>query len=483
MMVMAIKSPKGRLSLVALGLAAGLGVMVVSPLVGAAVVTAVGGIAFLALTRRDAVALLSLVIAAAYLLPARYAVSGVGPAGVPAVVFGLFALLWWAEAKFIPESGVANGFQPIRIALLIFGCASLIGAATAFSHPLSGSETNQVERDLITYGAYFGVAFLAADGISSRERLDTLMRRLVWAGVFLSLVGIFQFVVRIDPYAHLQIPGFREWIPPGDTVFGSRGVFRRALGTTEQPIEYAAVLTALLPIAVHYAMRAPRERRLQEWIAVAVILCAIPLSVSRTAIVGLAVGLVFIAAAWSWRQRLSAVLLAIIGVGAARVAVPGLVGTFYSLVVNYSQDNSVTGRTDRYPLIEQLFYNSPMFGSGLGRDIPSVPFVDNQYLSTLIETGAIGLIALVLLFVIAISTARGARRRSADTSTRSLGQALAASIAVSLAAFVTYDSFAFRVASLTLFLAVGASGALWRLGQSPVQAPDLAVGGIEPVPA
>lgn len=471
------------MTLVALGLAAGLGVMVVVPLAGAAIVIAVAGIAFLALTRRDAVSLLSLTVATAYILPARYAVDGLGPTGVPAVLIGLFALFWWFAAQTSLESGVAHGPQPIRIALLIFGCATLIGAAAAFTYSLSANETNQVERTLINYGAYFGVALLAADGISSRARLDALIRRLVWAGVFMGLVGIFQFVVRIDPYAHLQLPGFREWIPPGVTVFGARSGFERALGTSEQPIEYAAVLTALLPIAVHCAIHARSGRRLQEWLAVAVILSAIPLSVSRTAIVGLAVGLAFMAVAWSWRQRLTAGVVAVIAVFAARLASPGLVGTFYSLLVNYSQDNSIVGRTDRYPLIEQLFYLSPIFGSGLGRDRPSLPIVDNQYLSTLIDTGAIGLVALLGLFIIAISTARGARRRSSDASTRSLGQALAASIAVSLATLVTYDGLAFRIASLTLFIALGTSGALWRLVRWPAPVLELVPTWNEPVPA
>ncbi len=482
-MVKAIKSSEGRLTMVALGLAAGLGVTVALPLAGAAIVIAMAAVAFLTLTRRDAVSLLSITVAAAYILPARYAIVGLGPTGVPAVLVGLFALFWWFAAQASIESGVAHGLQPIRIALLVFGCTTLIGAATAFAHSITEGETNQVERTLINYGAYFGVALLAADGISSRERLDALMRRLVWAGVFIGLIGIFQFIVRIDPYAHLQIPGFREWIPPGVTVFGARSGFERALGTSEQPIEYAAVLTALLPIAVHYAMNAPRERRLQDWTAVAVILLAIPLSISRTAIVGLVVGLAFLAAAWSWRQRLSATVLAVMGVLAARVIAPGLVGTFYSLIVNSSQDNSVIGRTDRYPVIEQLFYYSPIFGSGLGRDRPSLPFVDNQYLSTLIDTGAIGFVALGLVFVIAISTARGARHRSADPSTRSLGQALAASIAVTLATFVTYDGLSFRVASLTLFMVIGTSGALWRIARAPAPAPELVATLNQPVPA
>ena len=194
-------------------------------------------------------------------------------------------------------------------------------------------------------------------------------------------------------------------------------------------------------------------------------------------------GLALLAAAWSWRQRLSAAILAVIGIFAARIAAPGLVGTFYSLIVNYSSDNSIVGRTDRYPLIGQLFLDSPVLGHGLGRDRPSLPFVDNQYLSTLIDTGVIGLAGLLLLLVIALSTARGARRRSTDPTTRSLGQAMAASIAVGLATFVTYDGLAFKVVSLTLFIVIGASGALWRLVKSPAPAVEVAWGGIEPVSA
>ena len=170
--------------------------------------------------------LLSLTVAAAFILPARYALVGLGPVGVPAILVGVFALFWWFAAQASPESGVAHGLQPIRIALLVFGCTMLVGAATAFSHSLSGDETNQAERELINNGAYFGVALLAADGIASRGRLDTLLRRLVWGGVFIGLVGIFQFIVKIDPFAHLQIPGFREWIPPGVIQFGARGAFQ-----------------------------------------------------------------------------------------------------------------------------------------------------------------------------------------------------------------------------------------------------------------
>lgn len=483
-MVKAIQSPNGRIALLAIGFAAGVALMVVNPLAGAAIVVVIAFIAFLALSRRDAVALLSLTIAVAFLLPARYAIAGLGPVGVPAILIGLIALFWWLAAQASPESGVAHGLQPIRIALLIFGGALLLGAATAFANPLSGNEANQVVRDLINYGAYFGVALLAADGIASHERLDALLRRLVLGGVFIGLVGMFQFVVKIDPYAHLQIPGFREFIPSGAPVFGARSAFERALGTTEQPIEYSALLTALLPIALHYAMWARPERRLREWAGVAVILFAIPLGVSRTAIVGLATGLVFMAAVWTWRQRLTAAILAVIGIFAVRIAVPGLVGTFYSLLANFSSDNSITGRTDRYPLIGQSFLDSPILGSGLGRDRPpTIQIIDNQYLSMLIDAGAIGLVALVALFVVAISTARGARHRSADPSTRSLGQALASSIAVAVATLVTYDGFAFRIVSLTLFIVIGASGALWRLVQSPMPATELALGDIEPASA
>jgi O-antigen ligase len=330
-------------------------------------------------------------------------------------------------------------------------------------HPISGAEVNEVERRLCSYAGYVGLALLAVDGIASRERLDALVRRLVLGGVFLALVGMGQFVLNFDPYARLQIPGFHVSVELFTAGFGVRGEFHRAVGTTEQPIEFAAVLCAILPLAIHTALHASRPRQIHWWLATAVIAAAIPVSVSRTAVIGLMAALFTLAIGWTARQRLNAIAIAVLVVLLSRAAVPSLVGTYFSLFANSGQDNSVTGRTDRYGTIGRYFTDSPFIGWGLGRVRPGLPIVDNQYLATLVDGGLIALLALAVLFVVSMSVARGARRRAADEWSQSLGQSLAASIVVALATFMTYDALNFRVASVVLFIVIGAGGALWRL--------------------
>jgi hypothetical protein len=308
---------------------------------------------------------------------------------------------------------------------------------------------------------------LASDGIGSLARLETVLKRLVLAGLFLAIVGMLQFGLGFNPYAHLQIPGFHESVPVDIPFFGPRSFFHRAFGSSEQPIEYAAVLCAILPLALHFAMHAPPKQRLRSWIAPMVILFGIPLSVSRTAVIGLVIALTVLGATWTWRQRVNALAVGAVLALGVRAAVPGLVGTLASLFVHLGESDSISGRTDRYAVVGRFVYSSPVFGYGFKVPQPTLPLVDNEYLTTLIQAGAVALIGLIVLLVVGWSMARRARRRAGGEGHRSLAQALAASIAVSVVTFAAYDALSFRMASMTLFLVLGASGALWRLVDRP----------------
>jgi hypothetical protein len=63
------------------------------------------------------------------------------------------------------------------------------------------------------------------------------------------------------------------------------------------------------------------------------------------------------------------------------------------------------------------------------------------------------------------------RRRSADPATRSLAQALTASIAAAACSFALYDAFSFPMAASLLFLIMGCVGALARVTPKPSSFP------------
>jgi O-antigen ligase len=225
-----------------------------------------------------------------------------------------------------------------------------------------------------------------------------------------------------------------------------------------------------LPLALHVAFNA-RDRKWLWWGIVLLIAVASPMSLSRSAILGLFVAFLVLFAGWPSSRRMGVLLVLPVFVVVLRFAIPGLVGTIKSLFSSLSSDPSIQGRTDDYKVVGQFISKSPWFGRGFGTFLPKDFFIlDNQYLGAVIEIGYIGLAALILLFGIGFVTARGARIRFADPELRDLAQSLAASVLVAGIGYVTFDGLGFPMVTGLLFLLLGCIGALWRISRQPPDA-------------
>ena len=193
---------------------------------------------------------------------------------------------------------------------------------------------------------------------------------------------------------------------------------------------------------------------------------AVPMSVSRSGFLTLAVGLGFYAVTLSPRGRFNALVLGVIGLGVFRAMVPGLLGTVRSLFLDVGTDPSIAGRTDDYAAIPALMEGHWWLGRGTGTFLPDVYFfLDNQYLGALLKGGVVGLVTFIALHVVGLGVARGVRHRTHnDPALRSEGQALAATIAaLGVAAIrVRRDELQAEMAFL-LFLVLGCAGARWSL--------------------
>jgi O-antigen ligase len=409
----------------------------------------------------DAVSLLTLYLAALFFIPSRLVFQPLGGKGTPALVVGLAALVFWASSKLAPGSSSARMMQPVKIALGIYVAACLISYALAMAHPLAGIEKRGADRAVLLTASLAGVLLFALDGIQSRKRLDTLLRRLIIFACVCAFIGLLQFAFAFDLARYMNIPGLSV---SGDlSFFGSRSSFRRVAGTARHPIEFGCALAMVLPFAIHFAMVAKEKRRLW-WAACGLIVLGIAMSLSRSGILGMFVVVVMLFPTWSPRvQRVALVLGAFYAVG-LRLAIPGLVGSIRDLFTNAGNDSSVVARTSDYERIGGLLEGHTIFGRGLGTFLPETYFIlDNQYLTTTLELGLFGLGALLLLLLVGIFCARGARRRSTDPETRSLAQAFAAAGLVPLTTFATFDAMSFPMVAGLTFLFLGCSGALWRL--------------------
>jgi hypothetical protein len=418
----------------------------------------------------DPATVLSLTALTGFVVPARYIVEALGDAGAPVTMLSVGCFAWWLSSRVAGTSGLAAGYNPVRLGAFIMMGTMLVAYIAAWARPIDGVEGRNADRTLIVWFGYLGVLLLCTDGVLTRARLDTVLRRLVTGAMYMSLVGALQFFVRLDLTEVLVPPGLSFNTPEFTSNF-LRSDFKRISGTAMHPIEFSVVAAAILPLAIHYAFNDTHRSRLARWAPVAVIGFSVPLAVSRSGILGIIVVGVFMIPALPANRRMQLVGLAVAAGFAMTVAVPGLLGTLKSFFLIGEADNSISARTQDYELVTQFFNHSPIWGQGFATFVPSqFDFLDNQYLLTIVEAGLLGLIGLALLFFAGIAATRTIRKRATDHVTRDLAQALMASVLVHVFTFATYDAMVFRTTGLSLFLVLGAIGSLWRLTPAPEQA-------------
>jgi O-antigen/teichoic acid export membrane protein/O-antigen ligase len=426
-------------------------------------------------TGLDAVAVLTVYVGLLELVPSSWVVPALGAAGTPANIYALLALLWylasWLDGRIMP----ATGTRAVRVALCIFAACVLVSYASLAQStraPVS-TETLAADRGLISLAAWTGVLVVSSAGISDLSRLQTLLRRLVVLGSGVAALGIVEFFTKRDLLASIHVPGLRPSTGLADLMV--RGAFTRPSSTASHPLELSGVLAMLLPFAIQQALDPARYHRgrLRRWLPVVLIGGSLPLTVSRTSIIGLAVVLLVLVPTWKPSRRWPAFGFIALGVGVMKFAVPGLVSTTIGLFSAFlgNGDNSTQARAMDYAGVAQYVAQRPFFGRGFRTFIPSLyRYTDNQYLLAVVEIGIVGALAILGLYLTGIRCARAGRRRWADESTRELGQSFVAAMAVGLVVSATFDSLGFPMFAGLMFLLLGCSGAYLGISRREAQA-------------
>lgn len=398
-------------------------------------------------------------------IPEGLTIAGLEGPITPVGLLGMACGFLWVLGRVVAQPGLATGRQPIRTVVYLYGASVLASYVIAASAARAGVEARAADRGLLVTVAFCGTILLAADGIRDRARLDLLIRVLVAAGAVAAAIGIVQFMFGLDLTQYLAGPGLsRIDTGYGFTAITERSGFNRVSGTALWPIEFSAMLTMLVPLALHLAYWRKQAR---WWLAAGLITAAIPMSVSRTGTVGLLAVLIVLVPTWDRQRRREFLRVGILMVVALKLAAPGLLGTIRALFLSFFVDPSITSRRDDYAYVGEFIGQHPVFGRGYGTFLPeSYDFLDNQYLLSLVETGIVGVVALVAVFAVAFALAIGTRRASDDPVTRDLAQSLAAAVVVPLATCATFDFLSFPSARGIAALVVGCSGALWRIERS-----------------
>jgi O-antigen ligase len=308
------------------------------------------------------------------------------------------------------------------------------------------------------------VLLLAADGIDRTDRLRTMLRRVVMGVTAMATLGIMEFLSGSNLAQYISIPG--QTVQHQVTDLMSRDGLARAMATTAEPLELAAVLAMTLPLALHQARFAPPRLRFRRWLQVALIVGAIPRTGSRSGALGLGTIAIVLFPTWARRERWRAYLIMLIAPALVWLARPSLLSSFGHLFGQLGSDQSTRSRTGALSSAVPFITHHPWFGQGFHTFFSQTYFfVDDQYVTSLIETGVVGTLALVALFATGWITARRTRAAAADAQARDLAQCFAASTAAAAVCFVTFDGLSFSIEAGLFFLLLGCTGAAWRLGR------------------
>ncbi|MEY9933730.1 hypothetical protein ABH926_008390 [Catenulispora sp. GP43] len=427
-------------------------------------------------SRWDATSVLTVYATLVMLAPATQTVANLGALGAPATVFSVLAFLWFLAGRLTGRLSVDPGSGSVRKAMCVLASAFTISYITLAGRSASTLETQAADRALILMLIWCGLVVVASAGITDRARLETLLRRLVLLGTIVAVIGIFEFFSGWQFTEHIVIPGLATNVDPAAT--GARGGHLRAQATTTQPLEFGAVIAVHLPFALQQAGDASKwgpglRDKLRRYGPVTVMVISLPMTVSRTAIIGLVVVMAVLMPSWPKHRRRPAYLISLVGAAAVRVLVPGLLGTILVLFSSASgnSDNSSQARTKDYAGVTPYIKQRPWFGRGPSTFIPSLyRYTDNYYLLALVEVGIVGVLAVLVVYFTGIRAGRLGRRLSVDEPYRDLGQCFAATFAVMFFISATFDTLSFPMLSGLLFLLFGCSGAYLGIARSEAAA-------------
>jgi hypothetical protein len=371
------------------------------------------------------------------------------------VVLILIAMLWLA-ALAAAEGGARPHirFSGAHVAAFMFLGLCCVGVALN-GHDLANSdEVVPVLKKLVLLASFVLFFVIAASvlrptevprfislilGLAVVVAIGAIVERQTQYNIFYS---VWQGVLPLDPPTELdQI----------DTI-GRLFV----AGPTNQPLELAALLAMVFPLAIVRALGAPGWRRRSMYLFVAALLLAGGISTYRkTSVIGPAAALIVLTA---YRPRpmlrglaVSAVPLLLV----VHLLVPGQIGSLWQELLpgNVTSVGTTTHRVARYDAIRPDVMNHLLLGRGYESYDPyKYRVLDNEYLGLLIGVGAVGLLVFLAIFVAFLAAARPLIRGPDPVRAEAALGAYGA-IVVALVSSFLFDALAFtHVSYLSLFM-------------------------------
>lgn len=316
---------------------------------------------------------------------------------------------------------------------------------------------NGADRWLMVVLAFSGVALVITDGVRRLDDLHRLAATAVFAAAVAGLVGMVQWRTSLDPSTWLRtLPGFTQ-VGDGVATVTVRGEVGRVTGTALHAIEFGVGSALMIPLAIHLLIHDRRRHILRRVVPLMLCAVAVPLSVSRSAVLVTAVAVGVTVWFMPAIPRLTALATAPLMSGVVLLAAPGTASTIATSFLRATDDSSIQARLDDFDLVGGLIADQRWWGLGGGayRPVDLFEILDNQYLLTLVEFGIVGgAVFVAATLLMPLHVAASTRRRSTTPRLRSLAAAGLATTWGAVVAWAAFDAWAFPhfvgISALTL---------------------------------
>lgn len=399
------------------------------------------------------------------------------------VIIAVMVVGWSAALLVDPRVKLRlTGFEMPLAVIIVATLGSLIVNPARVNGALGA-----VIKSLLLFASFLVLLYLLVSVVRSRKTVGQMLVVAVCAGVVEAIGALIQRENGFNIFDHLH-----RFLPMFQFNLGAEltGLIRsgglRALASAGHPIELSNTMAMLMPAAAYLAIS--RQQRLW-WAAFFALLVGLLASGSKTGVIELVVMLlIFLWLRPRQTRRCWPALIVVVGLVSVLMpsAVNSVIDGFFppggfihsqSTVGYYRgvQDNTRLSRIG--PVLHSEFdKHSPFFGEGFGtrqtgRGVSNpAQILDDQWFDNLLETGIVGVLGWLWLFVYVVRKLGRQAKLERDTREGWLPVALAASIAGYAMSMATYDASGFIQATLLLFIFFGFASVVLRESASADEA-------------
>lgn len=364
----------------------------------------------------------------------------------------------------------------------IWVASSLVSIAANVQFISDGGLGSGVAGAVVNDLLMLSVFFVARLMMRNEKVVEAFLMFLVFTAVAVAFFAVIERATQQNVFTKL------EQFLPLERLGAEQEAYRaggyRSFGSSQHPIALAVMFTMMIPVAVYLSKWArwpfnEINRRIVYYGAVLALLLGVVTAVSRTAIVTL--GVMFLVTL-ILRPKVGGYLalgtIPVLGLGFIFIPkiLTDMIGSFLdpeALIASQYTSAGMAGAgrlADLEPAMA-IVREHPFFGTGVGSrivvgDDKNAFILDNQWLGTLMDAGAVGIIGLTVLFLVPIVMLL---RYSFQRTSTPQYASLAFSIAILLVGYTVsayfYDAFGFYQAFMLfwVFLAIGA----WTISEAP----------------